>query len=52
MESLMISIMEGKTNDEICEENGWKRKKLYGVTDRMKAKVKTYIAKHSKEIMK
>lgn len=52
METLLIHIMDGKSNDEICSETGWERKKLYRVTDRMKTKVKDYIAKHSKEIAK
>ncbi len=52
METLLLYIMDGKSNDEICSETGWERKKLYRVTDRMKTKVKDDIAKHSKEIAK
>lgn len=45
METLLLYIMEKKSNDDICNETGWERKKLYKVTDRMKTKVKDYIAK-------
>ncbi len=49
METLFLYITEGKSSDEICNETGWEKKKLYRVTDHLKSKVKNYIIKHSKE---
>ena len=52
METLLIHIMDKKTNDEICEVTNWKKEKLYKLTNKMKNKTKKYIAKQSKEIAK
>ncbi len=52
MEILLLYIMDGKSNDEICDETGWERRKLYKVADRMKTKVKDYLTKYSKEVAK
>lgn len=47
METLLLLIMDRKTNDEICAETGWERKKLYRVSDRMKNKVRDYVLEQS-----
>lgn len=47
METLFWSILDRKSYDEICEETGWERKKLYRVADRMKNKVKDYVLEQS-----
>ncbi|NYJ28236.1 hypothetical protein [Allomuricauda sp. ARW1Y1] len=52
METLLLLIMDRKTNDEICAETGWERKKLYKVTDRMKNKVRDYVSTQSIKLTK
>lgn len=49
METLLCFIMDGKTNDEICTETGWNRKKLYKVTDQLKSQTREYIANNTKK---
>ena len=52
METLLLLIMDNKMNDEICAETGWKKKKLYRVTDRMKNKVRDYVSEQSIKLTK
>lgn len=43
MELLFLLILEGKSNEEICEELDWKKKALYKTAYQMKKRVKNYI---------
>ncbi|WP_339706760.1 hypothetical protein [uncultured Kriegella sp.] len=52
METLLLLIMDQKTNDEICAEAGWERKKLYRVTDRMKNRVRDYVSEQTIKMTK
>lgn len=52
METLLSHIMDGKSNDDICNKTGWERRKLYKVADRMKTRVKDYVTTNSKKIIK
>ncbi len=43
LELLFILIQDGKSSNEICEELGWKKQKLYKARAKLKSKVKTYV---------
>lgn len=36
MENLFLLILDGKTNNDICENLGWDKRKLYKVSEKMK----------------
>ncbi len=43
MEAFFIMTMENKTYDEICQELGWEKSKVYKVSEKLKGKVIDYI---------